>query len=178
MVVWATDKLHTRTDAYALLERAARAVWDLPALPALERLEGGKPYFPARPDCCFNLSHSAPYGLCALDSAPVGADVQTVKTTWREGLPRRVCSPEELAWLSEQPDRWRAFALLWALKEARVKYSGEGLRREIRSIAVPLPQEGESLCPFEGLWFRVYRGADWMATVCGAHEPPEELIWV
>lgn len=177
MVVYASEKIENRAGAYDLLERAARAVWGLEQLPALERTADGKPWFPAHPGCHFNLSHSEPYALCALDDCPVGADIQIVKDSWREGLPRRVCSETELAWLDAQADRWRSFALLWALKEARVKYTGTGLRVGIRSISVPLPAQGESLYRHDGLWFRIYRGEGWMAAVCGEHEPPEILIW-
>ena len=177
MVVYASDKVGNREDAYALLSRCAGEVWGLSPLPALERSADGKPYFPAHPGYHFNLSHSEPYALCALDTSPVGADIQRIRNDLRPGLPRRVCSPEELSWLDAQSDRWRAFALLWALKEAKVKYTGTGLRVGIRETSVPLPEAGTALYSHEGLWFRVYKGGDWMAAVCGEHEPPEELIW-
>lgn len=177
MVVYASDSIENRAGAYALLTTAVQTVWGFEELPELERTEDGKPYFPDFPEHHFNLSHSEPYALCALDDAPVGADIQIVKPNWREGLPARVCSPEQLRWLEEQDDRRRSFALLWALKEARVKYTGTGLRVGIREISVPLPNAKETLYRHDGLWFRVYRGEDWMAAVCGENPPPEQLIW-
>lgn len=177
MVVYASDKIKNREDAYALLSRCAGEIWGLSPLPALERSADGKPYFPGFPNHHFNLSHSEPFALCALDTSPVGADIQRIRCDLRPGLPRRVCAPEELVWLDGQNDRWRAFALLWALKEARLKYTGTGLRAGIRTTSVPLPQLGQSLYLHEALWFRVYAGEDWMAAVCGEHVPPEELIW-
>lgn len=177
MWVYASDNIKNRDGAYALLTRAAGAVWALSSLPVLGRSADGKPYFPGFPNYHFNLSHSEPYALCALDDFPVGVDIQRVRDDLRPGLPRRVCSPEELVWLDCQDDRWRALALLWALKEARVKYTGTGLRAGIRETSVPLPENGKTLYPHEGLWFRVYGGKDWMAAVCGEQEPPEELIW-
>ena len=177
MVIYATDKIENRAQAYDLLARAAREVWGFPELPPIERTPDGKPFFPHFPDHHFNLSHSGTFALCALDDGPVGVDIQIVKDSWRDGLPKRVCSPGELEWLEGQSHRREAFALLWALKEARVKYEGTGLRTGVREISVPLPAQGQSLYLHDGLWFRVYRGEGWMAAACGEQEPPENLIW-
>lgn len=178
MVICATDKLEHREQAYDLLTHGARVCWGWDALPIVERAPGGKPFFPEFPERHFNLSHSGSFALCGLDDAPVGVDIQIVKENWREGLPKRVCAPAELAWLDGQSDRWPAFALLWALKEARGKYEGTGLRPGVREISVPLPRGGERLFRHDGLWFRIYMGEGWMAAACGEQKPPEELIWV
>ena len=178
MVIYATDKLHHRAQAYDLLAHGAQEFWGLEALPSMARTPEGKPFFPDFPERHFNLSHSGTFALCALDDTPVGADIQIINPNWRSGLPRRVCSPEELRWLEEQPDRLRAFALLWAMKEARSKYTGTGLKTGVREISVPLPHAGETLHLHDGLWFRIYAGDGWRAAVCGEQEPPEELIWL
>lgn len=177
MVVYASNRIKSRGDAYELLAHGASAQWGMDKLPDLERSGDGKPFFTQSSLCHFNLSHSEPYALCALDDAPVGVDIQVVRNRWREGLPKRVCSETELAWLDAQSDRWRAFALLWALKEAKVKYTGTGLRVGIREISVPLPEPDRTLYRHDGLWFRIYSGLDWQAAVCGEHRPPEKLIW-
>ena len=173
MILYASEGL----PAYALLELAAREVWGWPSLPEIVREEQGKPYFAHRPQAHFNLSHSEGLALCGLDGAPIGVDIQVIKTTWQEGLPRRVCSQAELCWLDGQEDRWRAFAQLWALKEARVKYSGTGLRGDIRSIPIPLPEGGNTLYRMDGLWFRRFSGENWEGAVCGETPPPEKLCW-
>ena len=178
MVIYATDNIENRAQAYDLLARAAGEVWGFSELPTTQRTPEGKPFFPEFPKHHFNLSHSGSFALCALDDAPAGVDIQVVKDSWRDGLPKRVCSPRELEWLEGQSHRWEAFALLWALKEARVKYEGTGLGAGVREISVPLPVDGQSLHRHDGLWFRVYRGEGWMAAACGEHEPPEDLIWV
>lgn len=159
--------------AWELLARCARKVWGLDPLPAAARSEQGKPCFPACPQYHFNLSHSGPYSLCALSDSPVGVDVQIVKDNWNPRLPARVCAPEQLTWLEQQPDPNRAFTLLWCLKEARVKYTGAGLRENIRGICVPLPVPGQTLYRLDGLWFRIYEGEDYFAAVCGEEVPPE-----
>ena len=173
MVIYYTKNLTARGQARELLARGAKEHWGLSPLPEIARREGGKPYFPGREGLHFNLSHSGELALCALDSAPVGVDIQIVRT-WRPGLPARVCSAEELAWLEDQPRLWPAFTRLWTLKEARAKESGRGLRSSIRDTRVPLPEAGPVL--FDGLWFRTWTGPGWAAAVCGHSEPPEELL--
>ena len=174
MNVYISNTLPGHEGAWELLRQCA----GLDALPPIAREAGGKPFFPDRPNLRFNLSHSGPYSLCALGTTPVGVDVQIIKDRWHKRLPARVCAPEQLRWLEGQPDPRRAFTLLWCLKEARVKYDGAGLRGDIRAIPVPLPVPGQSLYSMDGLWFRVYEGADHFAAVCGEEPPPEHLKWV
>lgn len=178
MVVYAARCAQARQGAYRLLALAARQAWGLEELPRMERRAGGKPYFPDRPELEFNLSHSGDLLLCALDGSPVGADIQQVRAM-RPGLPRRVCSPGELAWVEEGgPEAlWERFARLWALKEALVKCTGTGLTRSIPGIQVPLLSGEETLARLDGLWFRSYRGEDWMGAVCGSSPPPADLRW-
>ena len=173
MVIYAARDLTCRSQARDLLALAVREVWGLSPLPEIARREGGKPYFPRHEELHFNLSHSGALALCALDSGPVGADVQIIKE-WRPGLPERVCSPAELAWLEEQPGLWPAFTLLWTLKEARAKESGQGLTSSIRDIRVPLPAEGP--VQLDGLWFGTWTGRGWAAAVCGHSEPPKKFL--
>ncbi len=170
------ERAQERETARRLLSLAVKEVWGLSPLPAAARLSRGKPYFPGLEGREFNLSHSGGVVLCALDAAPVGVDVQVL----REGRPallRRALSPRELAWLEGRADRRAAFTALWALKESRGKRSGEGLGVErISQISVPLPG-GEVPLEWDGLWFRVYRGEDWMGAACGTAPPPGEIRW-
>lgn len=174
MDIYALRNLQRREQAYDLLALAARESWGWTALPTLEREE--KPRFPAFPDRHFNLSHSGTLALCALDDAPVGVDIQVVKQ-WRPGLPARTCSQRELAWLERRGGSWENFTLLWAMKEARVKWDGSGLTRPIREISVPLPEGDENLLLWDGLWFRTYPGDGWAAAVCSRNPPPEAIRW-
>lgn len=173
MLIYSAAGLTARAQTRDLLALAVRDAWGLSPLPEIALHEGGKPYFPGHPGLHFNLSHSGDLALCALDSAPVGVDVQLVKER-RPSLPRRACSGSELAWLEEQPDFWSAFTLLWTLKEARVKESGRGLPPDLRNIRAPLPSEQPVL--LDGLWFRTWSGPGWAAAVCGHSEPPEEFL--
>ena len=178
MYVYAKRNIAGREEAHELLARAGREAWGLSPLPEMVREGRGKPRFSAYPGYQFNLSHSGEFALCALDDAPVGADIQVVRRDLRERLPKRVCSPEELDWLRRQEDQWMAFAQLWSLKEARVKFTGEGLGAMLSGIAVPLPERGKSLYLLDGLWFRLYDIPGCACAVCGQNPPPEEILWL
>ena len=176
MVLYGTQNLEQDRQAYELLTIAVGEHWGFSALPAIEREQNGKPFFPGSADHCFNLSHSGTLALCGLDTLPIGVDVQIVKA-WRPRLPARVCCQAELDWMERQPSRELAFVTLWALKEAKVKQSGLGLRTDIREIRVPLPSDWSRPVSLDGLWFRVIPGESWAAAVCGLTQPPAEIRW-
>lgn len=176
MVLYGADGLEQRAQAYDLLAMAAEEHWGLSPLPPVVRDSLGKPAFSPAQGREFNLSHSGSLALCALDSAPVGVDIQLVKS-WRPTLPGRVCSQEELDWLQGQPDFWRGFTTLWVMKESRVKQSGQGLRGSIAAISVPIPRPGELFYAHQGLWFQLFAGPDWMAAVCGTTPAPVNICW-
>lgn len=124
----------------------------------------GKPYFPGEPELHFNVSHSGGLALCGAGEAPLGVDVEVLRPR-RPGLARYVCSEAESAWLERQGGDWGAFYTLWTLKEARVKCTGEGLRRPPRDIAVPLLRPGET-GELDGLAFSAFFGETWRAAAC------------
>jgi len=159
-MVWQVEK----GEAYALLARMAAETWGLSPLPALERLPGGKPWFPSHPRAQFSLSHSGPLALCALSDGPVGADIEEVRPR-RESLPRYALSGEELAWFQSRGSRWEDFYTLWTLKEARVKCTGEGLKGRSRTIRVPLLESGET-AQWEGFSFTALAGENWRGALC------------
>lgn len=151
-------------DPRDLLAGLAEEVWGLSPLPEIAALPGGKPWFPARPDCRFSLSHSGRLGLCAVSEHPVGADVERLRPR-RETLPRYVLDDREFAWFRARGCAWGDFYTLWTLKEARVKCTGEGLRRPAREIAVPLLVPGARACR-DGFRFTALAGEDWRGAVC------------
>ena len=176
MVVYTACGLIRRGQVYDLLALAVKEQFGLSPLPPVVREERGKPFFPGHPELCFNLSHSGGLALCALDGAPVGADIQTVAPR-RPAMVERCCALEERAWLAERGDSWEDFALLWALKEAMVKRSGRGLTAPISAICPPQPRGDETLLERSGLFFRLYAGPGWRGAVCGCVTPPAELLW-
>ncbi|MFR4560793.1 MAG: 4'-phosphopantetheinyl transferase family protein [Flavonifractor plautii] len=153
MVLWLGEG-----DAYALLGELLRAEYGLGVLPAMARGADGKPYFPGEPELHFNVSHSGGLALCGAGRPP------GVLRPRRPGLERYVW-PTESAWLEWQGGDWGAFYTLWTLKEARVKCTGEGLRRPPRDIAVPLLRPGET-GELDGLAFSAFFGETWRAAAC------------
>lgn len=159
-----------------LLAWSVRQEWGLSELPGLSRGRYGKPFFPALPHCHFNISHSGGLVLCALDSEPVGVDVECVRPH-HPRLADRICSAEEQAWLAGQEDREQALSVLWTMKESRVKYTGSGLTVPIRQIRVPLPPPRSHYAVVDGLIFRMLEGNGWAACVCG-HSSCGPIRWV
>lgn len=170
MVLWQGEG-----EAYGLLARLLAAEYGLPGLPELARREGGKPFFPGRPDLHFNVSHSGGLALCGVGSASLGVDIEAVRPR-RAGLARYICSPAEYAWYEALGGDWEGLYTIWTLKEARVKCTGRGLRQRPDTIAVPLLAPGQA-GELDGLRFRAYAGPGWRGAVCcrAPEEPPENV---
>ena len=100
--------------AYGLLRRAMELEHGFAHLPEVEVAEGGKPYFPAHPEICFNISHTEGAVLCAIHDHSVGGDIQ--------------CHREPAASLMKafrietELDFWE----LWVRREAIGKCKGKG----------------------------------------------------
>lgn len=106
--------------AYRLLTLAVRQELGLPHLPDIARETGGKPYFPSRPDVCFNLSHSHSAAVCALHNRPVGIDVEKLRPA-----PKRLA-----AGMADE-----AFFRLWTAREATIKRQGLGIGSLLKPMA-------------------------------------------
>ena len=172
MDLYLCEGITRQEDAYTLLAYAVRRRWGLEQLPAIARGEHKKPYFPNHPHIHFNLSHSGPVALCAVDDRAVGADIEVIRPH-HHALPQRICTQWELAWLEEQSDPVFALCQLWVRKEALAKYRGTGLTVPLRSLCVPLPPAGE--CHEPG--FYSFAARNWCACVCG-HSAPSPLVTV
>ena len=176
MVVYGARHPRPRSVSRALLALAAREAWGLADLPEVKEEARGKPYFPGHPELQFNISHSGELLVCALDSAPVGVDVQQERPV-RASLISRVCDGEQREWLRRRGDSPGAFALLWSLKESRCKQSGEGLRLPVSGLRVPLPGEGEGRMELDGLRFYVHTAPEWALSLCGTGEWDGVIRW-
>lgn len=110
------------------------------SMPEIAREPGGKPYFPSRPDVCFNLSHSHGAVVCAVHDKPIGVDVEKLRPA-----PRRLAGGMEDA----------AFFRFWTAKEATIKRLGLGI------AALRKPLEPDARCrSLDGLL------DGWIVTVC------------
>ena len=97
---------------------------DLPPIAVTDR---GKPYFPDSP-WHFSITHTEGHAFCALSPNPVGIDAEELGRNIRLKLADKILSPGERLQYDAAPDKRRALLTFWVLKEAAVKYTGEGLR--------------------------------------------------
>ena len=177
MVVYGAQHPDPRKLTLPLLERAVHLRWGLKPPLRLERTARGKPFFPEHPDLHFNISHSGSFLVCALDSAPVGVDIQVHRPS-RTAFLDRLCSAEERTWLKARQDSPAAFALLWTMKESRCKWSGQGLTRPISNIAVPLPFGDEERLFLNDLIFSLRCGPDWQLCLFSTSDWDGEIQWI
>lgn len=126
--------------------------------------EHGKPFFTLRPKIHYNIAHSGKYVLCILAGEEVGIDVQEHRKVDYEHLLERMVPAEMIREILESDNVENAFFTQWVLREAYIKWTGEGLSRDLRTI----PMES-------GFYFLLdleegYSGAIWS-------ENPMELRW-
>lgn len=99
----------------------------------------GKPFLPGG-EIHFNLSDSgALLALALARNDPIGVDVERIEAPRDlEGLLERVFAARELAWWRTRAAETRLadFYRVWTRKEAVLKATGEGIRRELAAICV------------------------------------------
>lgn len=180
--------------AELLLRCALREEYGLRELPRIETGEKGKPFFPDRPDLHFNLSHCSAAVACALDTAPLGVDVQEVRSVCRdkhclstqpdEAVPRagktppiyRVLSEPERAWVEagQTPaEQDRRFTAVWTCKEAYGKALGCGIIYKLGSTCFIPESELWRQC---GFLFRHFMQEKYALTLCSASALPKQSI--
>ncbi len=138
--------------AYRLLSLALERELGL-SPPPIAREAGGKPYFPSRPEVCFNLSHSHGAAVCAIHDQPIGVDIEKLRP-----------APKRLAGGMED----EAFFRLWTAKEATVKRLGLG----IAALRGPVEPDPRCRC-LAGLM------EGWIITVCPSSDAPiRPVLWV
>lgn len=134
-----------------------------------ERLPGGKPVIPGFP---FSLSHAGDWAVCAVSDGPVGVDLERERPL-RYSVERKLTAREQAELSMLPPDEREAgFFDLWVLKEAALKYTGQGLaglsRVEVsRSPArVVLPGVSAALLVFPAPGYHL--------ALCGSAPNPEQ----
>ena len=138
--------------AWELLALVLERELGIPVLPETERGEGGKPFFPRRPDVRFNLSHSRGAVACAVHDEEIGVDIERLRTP-----PKRLgrgMAPED-------------FFRLWTAREATVKRRGQGVAALLQGEAP------DTRC-------RCLTGLlpGWVITVCPSVDAPVRAIRV
>lgn len=128
------------------------------------RGEHGKPFFTLQPKIHYNISHSGKYVVCVFAGEEVGIDIQKHKEVNYKHMLERMVPSCMTAEILESEDPVRAFFTQWVLREAYIKWTGEGLSRDLRGI--PMDNGSYLLLNLEP----GYSGAVWSAD-------PLELRW-
>lgn len=125
--------------AEILLQKALAQSYGIDEPLVIEAGAAGKPWLVDYPEICFNLSHSGDYVVCALGSDSVGVDIQKMAQP-KLRLARRFFTQSEADWLFALPEekRKQGFYDLWALKEAYMKYTGQGFNLPLNAFVIKM----------------------------------------
>ena len=119
--------------AYLLLRKAAREMYGIHDAPVFEYDANGKPSILGHPEIFFNLSHCRKAVACVVADSPVGIDVEET-CRFSDSIARYTLDDEEYESVVKADNPSQAFIRLWTMKEALLKYTGEGLRRDIKTV--------------------------------------------
>jgi len=128
--------------------------------------EHGKPFFTLEPGIHYNISHSGVYVACILTGQEVGLDIQKHRPVNMELTLRRMLPEQEKERILalDEAKKEQEFFRQWVLREAYIKWTGEGLSRDLRTISMEDGWHEELTMP-EG-----YSGAVWA-------KEPLEITW-
>jgi 4'-phosphopantetheinyl transferase len=125
-------------EAYLLLKEGLRKDFGIADEVSFDYLEHGKPVLKEYPNIHFNLSHCLKGVLCVIDEqGPVGCDIESIERTVNEPLLQRCCNEEEIRQIRTAPDPDAEFMKIWTVKEAVLKYTGQGLIQDLPSLLSP-----------------------------------------
>ena len=98
--------------------------------------EHGKPFLSYRPGVHYNISHSGAYVVCVLADQEVGIDIQIHRKVNYDRMLRRMVTEKEREEILKRPDLEQEFFRQWVIREAFIKWTGEGLSRDLRTISL------------------------------------------
>lgn len=97
--------------------------------------EHGKPFLSLQPGIHYNISHSGKYVVCVLAPQEVGIDIQFHKPNVKfESVLRKIVPAKDVEKIIGQEDYVKAFYTQWVLREAYIKWTGEGFSKDLRFI--------------------------------------------
>lgn len=101
----------------------------------IKKSKSGKPYLDGLADVHFSISHSDRYLAVAVHDKEIGIDIEVINKA-RMKVAKRFFMPQEYEFILNADSIDEAFYYIWTRKEAYVKYTGEGLKRELDSFSV------------------------------------------
>ena len=121
--------------AYLLLCEALAKEYGITERPIFDYGENGKPFIVGHPDIHFNMSHCREAAVCVVAPHPIGIDIESIRT-FKESLVRYTMNDEEVAQILAHDHPDVAFISQWTRKEAALKLSGEGIRKNMKNVLV------------------------------------------
>lgn len=96
--------------------------------------EHGKPFFTLLPEIYYNITHSGKYVACAFADQQVGIDIQEHRKASYDKILGRMVKEEEKTKILASENLVEDFFREWVLREAFIKWTGEGLSRDLKTI--------------------------------------------
>lgn len=124
--------------AYLLLCQGLCQDWGIDcSKPKFLYLPHKKPLLAEFPHVHFNLSHCRRGVLCAIDSRPVGCDIEEIPAELDIELCRYCFNSDEISQIMVSDNPCVAFARQWTMKESVLKLSGEGINDHLPDLLTP-----------------------------------------
>ena len=120
--------------AYLLLKEGLYREYGIREDPAFSYGENGKPYLRDHPGIYFNLSHCRRGVLCVIDEQEVGCDIEEIPDSLDDALCDYCCSETEKRSILSASDPAAEFTRLWTMKEAYLKYTGQGISDDLPEL--------------------------------------------
>lgn len=140
--------------SYILLKKALLKEFGININPLFDYTEQGKPTIRNYPHIHFNISHCRKAVAVAVGATPVGIDIETIRP-FKDSLARHVLNDSEYASVVSSPHPDIEFIKLWTRKEAFLKFTGEGIRRDLKTVTVNanrietiINQEKDYICSY------------------------------
>ncbi|KKO55323.1 4'-phosphopantetheinyl transferase family protein [Paenibacillus sp. DMB20] len=145
--------------------------------------EFGKPRLKNQSHRYFNISHSGQWVVVALDTSPIGIDIEKIQPIdFRIGEKFFTSLETRQILCQPKPMMTRYFYKFWTLKESYIKAIGKGLSIPLDSFSFDLSKTNISLqtSTKDGTWFfKLYEHLpDYELAVCCSHENIQDKVEV
>lgn len=103
---------------------------------AINKSANGKPYLRDYPEVFYNISHTTDAIVCAISDKPIGIDMENIRTL-KLGIVKKYYTQREKEFVfSSNSMIDERFTRIWTMKEAYVKWCGEGMSMEFDSFDI------------------------------------------
>jgi len=142
----------------------------------------GKPYCEFLNNFHFNISHSGSWVVCAVNSNPIGIDVEKISQIDLD-ISKNYFSKKEHEDLLRSNNPIEYFFTLWSLKESYIKFIGKGLSHPLDSFSIVFSSNSKINIEIdnrilENTFFKQYNiDSGYKMAVCCSHpDIPEQPV--